>query len=369
LAEELKKTPLHEYYEEQDLKLIDFGGWALPVQYTKLQDEHDAVRERVGIFDVSHMGEIFIRGENAEEWINGIISNNITTIEPNQAQYTTILNEDAGILDDLIFFKLSENEYLATPNAANTEKICNWLNEHNKENKVELDNQTMNYSLVAIQGPKAEATLEKLTDADLPSIESYHFSQNEKIAGTEGNIISRTGYTGEDGFEIYIKWDDLETIWKALLEAGEEFSILECGLGSRDTLRLEAGLALYGNDLSEDLNPLEAGVGFAVKADKETPFIGQEKIKEIKSKGKTPYFSRGFELTGKGIARQGDKIFDQDGNEVGEVTSGTKSPTFGKSIGFALVDREDAKNGTEVVFQVRKRQIDGVICKKDWLRR
>lgn len=368
MTENLKKTPLYDYNQKHGYKLIDFGGWALPVQYTKLQDEHDAVRERAGIFDVSHMGEIFIRGDQATEWINSIISNDITTIEPGQAQYTAVLNEDAGILDDLIFFKLAEDEYLATPNAANTEKIWNWFNEHNN-GEVELDNQSENYGLIALQGPKSEAILSKVTDADLSSLKSYTFTAGEEIAGTKDNIIARTGYTGEDGFELYLKWDNVEPIWHALLEAGEEFDILQSGLGARDTLRLEGGMALYGNDLSEDMNPLEAGIGFAVKADKDTEFIGQEKIKEIKSQGKTKYFSRGFELLEKGIARNGDKVFNKEGKEIGTVTSGTKSPTFDISLGYMLAEREETPLDAEVVIQVRKKEIPAKIVKKNWLRR
>lgn len=371
MTENLKKTPLYDEYKERGLKMTDFGGWELPVQYTKLQDEHKAVRERVGIFDVSHMGEIFIRGENATNWVDHIVSNKISNVEVNQAQYNTILNDEGGVKDDLIWFKLAEDEYLVTPNAANTEKIYNWFVDHNQDNQVEIDNQTDNWGLIALQGPKSEQVLAKITDADLPNITSYHFSQNERIADTDGNIIARTGYTGEDGFELYMKSENVEPVWKALLEAGEEFDILECGLGARDSLRLEAGLGLYGNDLKEEWTPLESGVAFAVKVDKEASFPGKERIQEIKSQGngKSEYMQRGFELIDKGIARQGDKVLNLDGEEIGEVTSGTKSPTMGYALGYAHVKRDEAPLDQEAVFQVRKKQLKGKFVKKNWLRR
>lgn len=366
----LKKTPLYDYYLEQGLKLTDFGGWALPIQITKLADEHEAVRERVGLFDCAHMGEIRISGECALEFVNGLITNDATKLTNQEAMYTAITNEKGGVLDDVIFYKEAEDSFLFTPNAANTEKILNWFKKHNEDNRVKIEDLSDEYGLIAIQGPKSEAVLEKLTDADLGSISNYTYLPNQSVADIESVAISRTGYTGEIGFELYVPFDQQLLLWKKLLEAGEEFGILECALGARDTLRLEAGMPLYGNDLTEEINPFEGGIGFTVKtgAQKEQDFPGKTALEEHKAK-ETKQISRGFELKERGIARPGMIVRNANGDEIGTVTSGTMSPTFKQALGYVLIDNTDAKIGDEIFIEVRKKLISAEIVQKDWLRR
>lgn len=366
----LKKTPMYDYYVEQGLTITDFGGWGLPIQFTKITEEHKAVRERVGLFDAGHMGEIRITGEKALDFVNRLITNDATKVKDNQAMYTAVTNEDGGTLDDVIFYKRSDEKITFTPNASNTQKIYDWFVQHNKDNEVEIEDITDDYGLIAIQGPKAEATLQKITEADLSDLAPFMYLSDQKVADIKNVVISRTGYTGEDGFELYVPFDAQVDIWKALLEAGAEFTIAECALGARDTLRLEAGLALYGNDLSEEINPIEGGIGFVVKTDdkKEVDYPGKEALEAYRKKA-DKRLSRGFELTGRGIARAGMAVQAEDGTKIGIVTSGTKSLTFGKSIGYVLIDKEYAKFGNEIFIEVRKKLVPAEIVKKDWLRR
>lgn len=361
------KSPLYDYYVESGVELTDFAGWALPIQFTGIQEEHQAVRERVGLFEASHMGEVLITGENVIDWLNGIITNDATKCAVNQAQYTAVVNEKGQTLDDLIFYRLAEDAVLVTPNGSNNEKIQAWFHDHNKDNTVEITDRTYDYGLIAVQGPNSEELLAKLTDADLPPIKSYHFEDNHTVAGVDGVLVSRTGYTGEDGFELYIPWDETTKVWKALLSTGEEYGITECGLGARDTLRLEGGMALYGNDLSEDINPLEGGIAFAVNFDKED-FIGKEALAESKADPER-YMSRGFELLGKGIARGGAEIYETEDSEepIGVVTSGTKAPTIGISLGYAMVKKPYAKFDNEVYVAIRKKRVPAKITRKNWL--
>ena len=367
---ELRRTPLYDYYLEKGLKLMDFGGWALPVQYTKIMEEHKAVREAVGIFDCAHMGEIRITGKNALDFVNSVITNDATKVKDNQSMYTAVTNKAGGTLDDVIFYKTSDEHFTFTPNASNTGKILNWFNKHNQDEDVVIEDVSGDFGLIAIQGPKAVAALEKLTDTNLSDIKPFYFKADQTVAGVSPVLISRTGYTGEDGFELYVPFDEQLTIWKQLLEAGEEFGITECGLGARDTLRLEAGLALYGNDLSEDINPIEGGIGFTVKTgDKKTvDYPGKEALEAYRAAENTK-ISRGFELLGKGIAREGMPVKLADGTEVGIVTSGTKSPTFKKAIGFLMIDKNHAKLESEVFIDIRNKLVPAVLVKKDWLRR
>lgn len=367
---ELRRTPLYDYYLEKGLKLMDFGGWALPVQYTKIMEEHKAVREAVGIFDCAHMGEIRITGKNALDFVNSVITNDATKVKDNQSMYTAVTNKAGGTLDDVIFYKTSDEHFTFTPNASNTGKILNWFNKHNQDEDVVIEDVSADFGLIAIQGPKAVAALEKLTDTNLSDIKPFYFKADQTVAGVSPVLISRTGYTGEDGFELYVPFDEQLTIWKQLLEAGEEFGITECGLGARDTLRLEAGLALYGNDLSEDINPIEGGIGFTVKTGdkKEMDYPGKVAL-EAHRAAEDKKLSRGFELLGKGIAREGMAVKLADGTEVGIVTSGTKSPTFKKAIGFLMIDKNHAKFENEVFIDIRNKLVPAVLVKKDWLRR
>lgn len=366
-VEELKKTPLYNYYQQKEMKLVDFGGWALPIKFSKIAQEHHAVREQAGLFDVSHMGEISVRGKEAEKWLNMLVTNDVSKMKVNQAQYNTMVNESGGTLDDLILFRLAEDHFWVTPNAANTTKIWQWMVENNPSMTVELVNLSDEYGLIALQGPLAQKILEKVTDTSLSDIRSFHFLSDQEIAGLKGILVSRTGYTGEDGFELYVPWESTEELWHSLVEAGEEDGLEECGLGARDTLRLEAGMALYGHELSEEITPLEAGLGFAVKVDKEQEFIGQQALREQKRAGLSQV-SRGFELTERGIAREEYPVFNQTGEEIGVVTSGTKSPTLGKSIGMMLIQKAEAELGREVFIKVRKKTIAARLRKKDFLK-
>lgn len=366
----LKKTPLYDYYLEKGVTLTDFGGWALPIQFTKIVDEHKAVRESVGLFDVAHMGEIRITGDRAIEFVNSVITNDASTLGNNQAMYTAITNEEGGTLDDVIFYKRTDDFITFTPNAGNTEKILDWFNLHNKEGMVTIEDLTAEFGLIALQGPNAEAVLQKLTDTDLADLKTYHYLPEQTVAGVSPVAISRTGYTGEEGFELYVPFDQQLNLWKELLKAGEEYEIKECALGARDTLRLEAGLPLYGNDLSEEINPFEGGIGFTVKTSdkKAEDYPGKAALEAFKAQTNKCQ-TRGFELQERGIARPGMPVKLEDGTEIGFVTSGTMSPTFKKAIGFMLIDNQHAKLGSEVFVEIRKKLVPAKIVKKDWLRR
>ncbi|OJF92591.1 glycine cleavage system aminomethyltransferase GcvT [Alkalibacterium sp. 20] len=364
---DLKRTPLYPYYQEKNVKLVDFGSWALPIQFSKLSDEHQVVREQVGLFDVSHMGEIKVSGKRATEWLNKLITNDVSQTDTNQAVYTLVTKEDGGILDDIIIFKLSESEYLLTPNASNTTKIWQWLNKH-KEAEIDLENASAATGLIAIQGPKAKDVVAEVFGKEALDIKNYHFLSNVSTENFSDVLLSRTGYTGEDGYECYVKWDQTEALWKTFLAVGEAYNIKECGLGARDTLRLEAGMPLYGHDLSEDVTPLEAGLRFAVKWDKPEPFIGQKALEDQNETG-TTYLTRGFEILGRGIAREGHTVFNKEDEEIGVVTSGTQSPTLGKSIGFMRIKKAGIKLGDTVKIQIRKNKVDAKITKKNFLKK
>ena len=268
---ELKRTPLFETYQKMGAKVIDFGGWELPVQFSSILEEHEAVRTQAGLFDVSHMGQFIVEGKDAESFINTIVSNDVTKVEVDQAQYSAMCYPDGGTVDDLIVYKLADEKYMFVPNAANIDKDYAWINEHLKGD-VTLKNISDEIGLLAIQGPKTESILQKLTDIDLSKIVFYHFAQNVTIAGIPDILVSRTGYTGEDGFELYLAGDKVAELWDKLLEAGKEDGLKPCGLGARDTLRLEARLNLYGQELTKDISPLEAGIGFAVKTNERIRF-------------------------------------------------------------------------------------------------
>lgn len=364
----LKKTPLYDYYVEKGLKITDFGGWGLPIQFTKIQEEHDAVRNNVGLFDASHMGEVRItsKDENALEWFNTIVTNDTGKITTDgKAQYTAVTNEDGGVLDDLIYYRVNADELVLTPNGSNREKIVEWLNEHN-DGQVTIADETYDWGLIAVQGPKAEELVARVTDADLASIEYYSYAPNKTVAGVDNVQVSRTGYTGEEGFELYIPAEGTLDVWKKLVEEGQDLGVAECALGARDTLRLEAGLPLYGNDFDESVNPIAGGIAFAVPKAKEVDYIGKEAIQEYRSGDHVKETSRGFKIDGKKIARPGMEVKNQDGEVVGVVTSATKSPTLGYPLGFIRIDRS-YKAGDKVVIDVRGKDVEAELTKKNWL--
>lgn len=359
LDNELKQTPLFGYYKKNTVKLMDFGGWALPIQFSSIAEEHECVRMNAGLFDVSHMGEIVVSGKNAGKFLDYVLTNDISKVTIGQAQYNAMVYEHGGTIDDLIIFKLKDQEYLVTPNASNSDKVFQWMNEHKMEDVV-LENKSNDIGLLALQGPYAEQILQKLTDDNLSKLKSFHFSQQITLKGFSSVLISRTGYTGEDGFELYVKAKETEKLWNTLLEKGKEEKLQPCGLGARDTLRLEASLSLYGNELSDEITPLQGGIGFAVKTKKEAEFIGKTAL-ENQLKDGVDKKIKGIQLIGKGIPRHGYSVFDEAGSKIGVVTSGTKSPTLGNSIALALLSSKETEIGKTVKIEIRNKLVEAEI--------
>ncbi|MDM5212524.1 glycine cleavage system aminomethyltransferase GcvT [Peribacillus sp. NJ4] len=363
----LKQTPLFEVYKKYGAKVINFGGWALPVQFTSILEEHEAVRTEAGLFDVSHMGEVLVEGKDAESYINYLVTNDVTKLSINQAQYTAMCYPDGGTVDDLLVYKLGNEKYLLVINAANIEKDYEWMKQHVK-GEMALQNISEDIAQLAIQGPKAESILQKLTEIDLSEIGSFKFAQHVNISGITDVLVSRTGYTGENGYELYLSADKAVVLWEKILEAGATSGLKPCGLGARDTLRLEARLALYGQELSKDISPLEAGIGFVVKTNKEGDFIGKSALTEQKEDGLKRKIV-GIEVTGRGIPRHGYKVISKDGEEIGTVTSGTQSPSLKKSLGLALVSADQAEVGTPIKVEIRNKQIEAVIVNVPFYKR
>ncbi|MDT0109264.1 glycine cleavage system aminomethyltransferase GcvT [Listeria booriae] len=358
---ELKKTPIFPLYEKYGAKTIDFGGWDLPVQFQGIKAEHEAVRTNAGLFDVSHMGEVTVKGAGSLEFLQKMLSNDISKLKPGKAQYNIMCYETGGVVDDLVVYMIAENDYLLVVNAANTDKDYEWLAEHATDN-VNVQNVSLEYGQLALQGPNAEAVLAKLTDADLGALGFFGFVDNVEVAGVQA-LVSRSGYTGEDGFEIYTKAEDAPAVWEAILKE----DVLPIGLGARDTLRFEANLALYGQELSKDISPLEAGVGFAVKLQKEADFLGKKALIAQKEAGLTRK-SVGIELIDRGIPRHDYKVFAGD-KEIGIVTSGTQSPTLGKNLGLALIDIDYTALDSLVEVEVRNKKLQAKVVPTPFYKR
>ena len=350
-------TALKSVHENLGAKMIPFAGFEMPVYYKGINVEHKAVRDAVGIFDVSHMGEVIVSGPKALDFVQKITLNDASTLERGDAQYSAMCYADGGIVDDLLVYRLGPESFLLVINASNIEKDVAWMEENLIEGAT-LQNVSDDYTLLAVQGPKSIATLRKLTDVDLEKISFYSFVEGS-LAGVP-MIISRTGYTGELGFELYMPSDPETSIavWNAIIEAGEEFGIEPTGLGARDTLRMEMGYALYGNDITAETNPIEAGLGWITKLEK-GEFNGKEKIAQVKEE-KPSRRLISFRLLERGIPRQGYEI-RVDGEPVGVVTSGTMSPSLGEGIGMGYVERAHAKKGTEIAIVIRDREIPAVI--------
>ncbi len=327
-GDELRRTPLYDEHKSLGARLVDFSGWEMPVQYQGIKAEHQAVRERVGLFDVSHMGEAVFRGPDAEEAVQRLVTRDVSRLKEGQAGYSAVCYEDGGTVDDVLVYRRPE-DFLVVVNAANRGKDLDHFLENTADLDVEVADESDEWALLALQGPEAAKLLQNLTDADLSGLKYYRVVEGE-VAGTKA-MVSRTGYTGEDGFEIYLPPDDAPRLWRELLEAGA----IPAGLGARDTLRLEAGMCLYGNELDPETTPLEAGIGFAVHLDKEQEFIGQDALRKEKEEGLRKKLI-GFEVEGRGIARHDHPVKVED-ETVGRVTSGTLSPTLNKAIGLALV--------------------------------
>ncbi|MBC1752992.1 glycine cleavage system aminomethyltransferase GcvT [Listeria seeligeri] len=358
---ELQKTPIHPIYEKYGAKTIDFGGWDLPVQFSGIKAEHEAVRTDVGLFDVSHMGEILVEGPDSTAYLQYLLSNDIEKIKIGKAQYNIMCYENGGTVDDLVVYKITETKYILVVNAANTEKDYEWMVK-NVFGDVTVTNVSSMYGQLALQGPNAEKVLTKLTDIDLSSISFFGFVEDANVAGVK-TIISRSGYTGEDGFEIYMQSDDAVKVFEAIMAEG----VLPIGLGARDTLRLEAVLALYGQELSKDITPLEAGLNFAVKLKKEADFIGKEALVKQKEAGLTRKLV-GIELIERGIPRHDYSVFQND-KKIGIITSGTQSPTLGTNIGLALLETPYIELGQEVEVGIRTKKIKAKVIATPFYKR
>ena len=354
----MKNTALSHIHESLGAKMVPFAGFNMPVSYEGVNAEHETVRNAVGVFDVSHMGEFLLSGENALALIQKVTSNDASTLEIGKAQYSCLPNNDGGIVDDLIIYKIKEEQFLLVVNASNIDKDWDWISSFN-DLGVDMKNLSEDYSLLAIQGPKAVEAMQSLTSIDLSEIKYYHFEVAD-FAGIENVIISATGYTGSGGFEIYCKNSEVEQIWNKVFEAGADFGIKPVGLAARDTLRLEMGFCLYGNDINDLTSPLEAGLGWITKFTKE--FTNSENLKKQKEAGVTKKLV-GFELIDRGIPRHDYEIVDAEGNNIGIVTSGTQSPSLGKAIGMGYVKTEFSTVDSEIYIVIRDKKIAAKVVK------
>ncbi len=358
MEEKIKSLVLEQKHIDLGGRMVPFAGYSMPIQYSGVVQEHMQVREGVGIFDVSHMGEFYISGKGSFDLIQKISSNDASKLEIGQAQYSCMPNEKGGIVDDLIVYRMTDDGYLLVVNASNLEKDWNWISKHNTEG-VLMQNQSDKMCLFVVQGPKAIDALQRITDVNLEEIKYYSFEVGS-IGGVENVIISATGYTGSGGFELYVDNADALTLWENVMSAGEPEGILPIGLGARDTLRLEKGFCLYGNDIDETTSPLEAGLGWITKFSKD--FINAENLKKQKEEGVRKRLV-GFVMTERGIPRSGYDIVDLEGNVVGNVTSSGQSPMLEKGIGMGYVPKELSKKGTKIKIQIRKKQIAAEVVK------
>lgn len=360
----MKFTKFNRVHKRLGAKMVEFAGFEMPIQYSSIISEHKAVRNSVGVFDVSHMGEIFVTGKDAEKFVQYITVNDVSKLFAGRVQYSAMCYPDGGIVDDLLVYKISNEKFLLVVNASNLDKDFKWMNESNKFG-VELSNQSDEYSLLAVQGPNSLSTLQKIINQEI-NLEYYHFTQMN-VAGID-LILSRTGYTGELGFELYFKGDenDAEKLWNQIFEAGNEFNIQASGLASRDSLRLEMGFCLYGNDIDQSTNPLEAGLGWITKLNK-LEFIGQQSLLKIKEEGVTRKLVA-MTSDQKTFPRHGYDI-SLNGNKIGHITSGTVSPVTEKPIALGYVQKDFANIGTKVNFLIRDKEIPAEIVKLPFVKK
>ncbi|GHC63700.1 glycine cleavage system aminomethyltransferase GcvT [Ulvibacter litoralis] len=354
----MKNTALTHIHEQLGAKLVPFAGYNMPVSYEGVNAEHETVRQGVGVFDVSHMGEFLITGPNALALIQKVTTNDASKLVDGQAQYSCLPNNDGGIVDDLIIYRLEAEKWLLVVNASNIEKDWNWISSHNTMG-AEMKDLSEGYSLLAIQGPKAIEAMQSLTSEDLAAIKFYTFKVSD-FAGIPNVIISATGYTGSGGFEIYCKNEEVAQVWEKVFEAGADFGIKPIGLAARDTLRLEMGYCLYGNDINDTTSPFEAGLGWITKFTKD--FVNAENLKKEKEHGPERRLIA-FELDERGIPRQGYDIVDGNGKTIGVVTSGTMSPSLGKGIGLGYVPTIFRDPGTQIHIQIRKNAVPATVVK------
>ncbi len=357
-----KSLQNEKFHVKNNAKMVPFAGYNMPMWYSTIADEHNCVREKVGIFDVSHMGEFFVTGDMARDYLQMVTTNNINKLTKGKVQYSSILNRSGGIIDDLLVYDMGENKYMLVVNASNMEKDFNWLNDNNNLG-VEIKNSSDDYSLFAVQGPNAKKVCSELFDQDLSEIKYYTFT--EKQTSDFGNvIISATGYTGAGGFELYVKNEFAESLWDGVMSAGNEFKIQPIGLGARDTLRLEMGFCLHGNDIDDSINPIEAGLGWICK--KDIDFIGKEIVDRDRT-NKPSKILTGFELVEKGIPRKGYKIFNKEKELVGEVTSGTISPLTKKAIGMGYVSYSENSISEKIFIEIRSKKVEAIITKRPFI--
>lgn len=360
-----KKTPLFEHHVALGGRMVTFAGWELPIWYSSIIGEHTAVRNAAGLFDVSHMGEIFVEGPEAEQAIDHLTCNDVKVIGDGKAQYSALTTPSGGVVDDIIVYRYSKSRYLICVNAANADRDFAWMQEHNRF-KATFANRSAEFGQIALQGPRALDIIARLDGGgDAPAI-PYFFFRDLTMCGVPV-IVARTGYTGEDGFEIFVPWGETPRVWEALMQAGHDFELVPAGLGARDSLRLEACLPLHGHELGEEFSAFESGLGWIVKLDK-GEFIGREALAAQKRAG-APRALCGFFVEDAGIARHGDKVFDDTGREVGVVTSGTKTPTVDRALGLALVAREASAVDTPLSVEVRGRRLRCRVVKRPFYKR
>ena len=357
----MKTTALNKTHKALGAKMLPFAGFEMPIQYEGVNAEHETVRAGVGVFDVSHMGNFCIGGNQPLEFVQYITSNDVAKLSPGKIQYSCFPNEQNGIVDDLLVYQLDDKRYMLVVNGANLEKDWNWVTKYAEKFDIKMENKSDQYSILAVQGPKSPALMQKLAgdSADLENLKFYTWTR-ANLAGHENIIVSATGYTGEKGFEIYVKNEWAQDVWDALFDQGKEFGIKPVGLGARDTLRLEKGYCLYGNDIDDTTSPIEAGLGWITKFTND--FVNSENLKKQKEEGVSRKLVA-FKLLGKGIARHGYDIVDENGNKIGIVTSGTMSPTLKEAIGMGYVPTEYAKVGSKFFIQIRKKQVPAEVVK------
>jgi aminomethyltransferase len=360
----MKKTPFYSKHVEAGAKMHPFAGYEMPIEYSGIKNEHLAVRNGVGVFDVSHMGEIWVKGENALKYLQKITVNNVAALDLGQAQYTCMPNDKGGIVDDLLVYYFEPNKYMLVVNASNIEKDYNWMVANN-DMGVEIENSSDDIALLAVQGPKATGILQKLTNVDLNAVSFYTFTVGD-FAGIQDVIISATGYTGAGGFELYFRNYDADKMWDAIFDAGKEEGIVPVGLGARDTLRLEMGFCLYGNDITDDTTPLEGGLGWITKFDAKD-FISKDILLKQKEEGLKRRL-RAFKLRDRGIPRKGYEITDENGSVIGEVTSGTMSPVLNAGIGLGYIKTGYTKFGTDVYIKVRNKLLKAEVVKLPFIK-
>ena len=367
----LRRTALHATHHAHKARMVDFGGWDMPVQYRGLIEEHMAVRTAVGLFDVSHMGDIQLRGPNSLAAVQKLLMNDASKLQTGQAHYSAMLYPNGTFVDDVVLHKLGDNDYLIVINAGTREKDVQWVRQViGGMSGVHVNDFSDYYTQLAIQGPKAEATLQKLTGVDLKPIKNYWFTWGQ-VCGCHNVMIARTGYTGEDGFEIYIPSDEPTSarVWGEVLAAGEEFGIIPCGLGARNTLRLESAMALYGHEISDTINVFEANLGRYCKLDKGTDFVGREALLEVQNSGGPARRLVGLEMVDRGIGRDGYPVATLDGTRIGEVTSGSPAPFLKKNIALAYVPMAYTEVGTELAVEIRGQLVKAVVIPTPFYKR